>query len=167
MIFFFLDLCGKEFADKVTLQKHSLVHSTNKPHQCSVCFMSFRHKSSLSRHSKIHSKTTQCHLCHRSFRYESFLKKHLLTAHQDENAINQPHLNTFVKDYRQKYSKDEPKYEEIEELEEEEVQQEECVLIAYDDEQNDQQIIQVDNAHYQQYSEPSTSTVIVNHHSYT
>lgn len=131
--------------------------------------MSFRHKSSLSRHCKIHSKTTQCHLCHRAFRYESFLKKHLLTAHQDEDAINQPHLqHTFVKDYRQKYSKDdsETKYEDIEELEEEEVDaqegQEECVMIAYDD---GAQIIQVDN--YQQYSQPSTSTVIVNHHSYT
>jgi hypothetical protein len=126
--------------------------------------MSFRHKSSLSRHSKIHSKTTQCHLCHRAFRYESFLKKHLLTAHQEVDAINQPHLNTFVKDYRQKYSKDdsETKYEEIEELEEEvdgqEVQKEECVMIAYDEQQG-AQIIQVDNAHYQQYSQPSTSTV--------
>lgn len=29
----FLDLCGKEFSDKATLQKHTLVHSTNKPHQ--------------------------------------------------------------------------------------------------------------------------------------
>lgn len=62
--------------------------------------MSFRHKSSLSRHSKIHNKTTQCHLCNRSFRYESFLKKHLLTSHQDQDAINHPHLNTYVKDYR-------------------------------------------------------------------
>ena len=29
----FLDLCGKEFSDRATLQKHTLVHSTNKPHQ--------------------------------------------------------------------------------------------------------------------------------------
>lgn len=137
--------------------------------------MSFRHKSSLSRHSKIHSKTTLCHLCNRAFRYESFLKKHLLTAHQDEDAIHQPHLNTFVKNYRGNNSKEEDsetKYEEIEELEEEEedgetqqIQQEECVMIAYD-EHAGPQIIQVDNAY--QYSHPSTSsTVIVNHHSYT
>jgi hypothetical protein len=135
--------------------------------------MSFRHKSSLSRHSKIHSKTTQCHLCNRAFRYESFLKKHLLTAHEDQDAILQPHLNSFVKDYRQKYAKDdsETKYEDIEELEEEEEegdaqqsQQEECVMIAYDDEQHGAQIIQVDNTHYQYSSQPSTSTVIVNHH---
>lgn len=143
--------------------------------------MSFRHKSSLSRHSKIHSKTTQCHLCHRAFRYESFLKKHLLTAHQDEDAINQPHLNSFVKDHRNKHLKidSDVKYEEIEELEEVEEEeeeedddsqqvqsQEECVMIAYD-EQNGPQIIQVEEQYQQQYSHPSTSTVIVNHHSYT
>lgn len=47
--------------------------------------MSFRHKSSLSRHNKIHLKVTQCRHCDRSFRYESFLRKHLLTAHKNED----------------------------------------------------------------------------------
>lgn len=79
------DLCGKEFGDRATLQKHTLVHSTNKPHQCATCFMSFRHKSSLSRHNKIHLKVTQCNYCDRSFRYESFLRKHILTAHKSES----------------------------------------------------------------------------------
>lgn len=87
-IFLFAELCGKEFSDRASLQKHSLVHSTNKPHQCSVCFMSFRHKSSLSRHSKIHLKITQCGHCNRGFRYESFLKKHLLTAHKGEQFVD-------------------------------------------------------------------------------
>lgn len=44
--------------------------------------MSFRHKSSLSRHNKIHKKVTQCQYCGRSFRYESFLKKHLQSTHK-------------------------------------------------------------------------------------
>lgn len=44
--------------------------------------MSFRHKSSLSRHRRIHLKVTQCGYCNRTFRYESFLKKHVLTAHK-------------------------------------------------------------------------------------
>lgn len=47
--------------------------------------MSFRHKSSLSRHNKIHLKVTQCTYCSRSFRYESFLKKHLQTAHKEKH----------------------------------------------------------------------------------
>lgn len=132
--------------------------------------MSFRHKSSLSRHSKIHSKTTQCHLCNRAFRYESFLKKHLLTAHQEEDAINQPHMNTFVKTYHEKYSKEDEceEIEELEEIEEEDPNQsqEECVMIAYD-EQTGPQIIQVDNQHYQQYTHPSSSTTVIVNHSYT
>lgn len=48
--------------------------------------MSFRHKSSLSRHNKIHLKVTQCNHCDRSFRYESFLRKHILTAHKSEET---------------------------------------------------------------------------------
>ncbi len=106
----------------------------------------------------------------------------MLTAHHDENAINQPHLNTFVKNYRDKY--DQNNEDEncviIEQLEEEELEEEEeespenqqeCVVIAYDD-QNGPQIIHVDQ-NYQEYanvrsSNPSTSsTVIINHHSYT
>lgn len=83
----FLELCGKEFSDRATLQKHTLVHSTTKPHQCATCFMSFRHKSSLSRHNKIHLKVTECMYCKRSFRYESFLKKHLLQAHKGQQII--------------------------------------------------------------------------------
>jgi KRAB domain-containing zinc finger protein len=141
------DLCGKEFGDKITLQKHSLVHSTNKPHQCGTCFMSFRHKSSLSRHTKIHLKTTQCHLCHRSFRYESFLKKHLITAHQEEDAINQPHLNTFTKDYRMRYvEQTSTRGEEVSPNE----QSEDCVVIAYDDQ--NPQVIQIDSAAQYQFA---------------
>lgn len=78
----FIELCGKEFGDKNSLQKHSLVHTTSQPHQCKTCFMTFRHKTSLSRHTKVHQRLTQCGFCDRTFRYESFLKKHVLTAHK-------------------------------------------------------------------------------------
>ncbi|XP_070510104.1 zinc finger protein 501-like [Chironomus tepperi] len=149
---FICDLCGKEFSDKVTMHKHSLVHSTNKPHQCGTCFMSFRHKSSLSRHTKIHLKTTQCHLCHRSFRYESFLKKHLITAHQDEDAINQPQYNAFVKDYRQRFIPSTKTREDGSSQH----QSEDCVVMY--DEQNASQVIQIDASQY--YGQPSR--VIVN-----
>lgn len=94
----FLDLCGKEFSDKATLQKHTLVHSTTKPHQCAKCFMTFRHKSSLCRHNKIHLKVTECKHCDRTFRYESFLRKHLQSAHGEqimyiEQVVNKVETN--------------------------------------------------------------------------
>lgn len=100
--------------------------------------MSFRHKSSLSRHSKIHNKTTQCHLCQRSFRYESFLKKHLLSSHQDQDAINNPTMNTFTKTYREKYTEDhaDTKDEIIEEF----VEEEEEELEEVDDEEQQEEI---------------------------
>lgn len=141
------------------MHKHSLVHSTNKPHQCGTCFMSFRHKSSLSRHTKIHLKTTQCHLCHRSFRYESFLKKHLLTAHQEEDAIMQPQFNSFVKDYRQRYvphTKTHPD-DDGSSHDQQLAEQQQEVLLAYDD-QSGSQVIQIDASQY--YAQPSR--VIVN-----
>lgn len=57
--------------------------------------MSFRHKSSLSRHNKIHKKVTQCQYCGRSFRYESFLKKHLESSHKGAeigDSYQQPNI---------------------------------------------------------------------------
>jgi hypothetical protein len=126
--------------------------------------MSFRHKSSLSRHGKIHNNSTQCHLCNRTFRYESFLKKHLQSAHPDsDNAFLQPPrlkpLDKFSKeDIIEEYVDDED--EEIPSQQ----QQQEYVEIAYD--QNGAQIVVSNPRQYQQLN-PSTSTVIVNQHSYT
>lgn len=86
--------------------------------------MSFRHKSSLSRHCKIHNQTTQCHICHRAFRYESFLKKHYLTCHADDPSL--PRLNIYRNNNREKLAVNESKDEMIEEfVEEEEAEEEE------------------------------------------
>jgi hypothetical protein len=127
--------------------------------------MSFRHKSSLSRHGKIHNKSTQCHLCHRSFRYESFLKKHLQSAHENEdNAFLQPTPSFKSID---KFSKDEIIEEYVDDDEEDEEdssqqQQQEYVEITYD-EQNGAQIV---NSRQYHQLHPSTSST-ANRHSYT
>lgn len=125
--------------------------------------MSFRHKSSLSRHTKIHLKTTECHLCHRSFRYESFLKKHLITAHQEEDAINQPQYNAFSKDYRSRYAAENQTQTREDELSNE-PHAEECEVIGFEDQNH---VIQLDTTQYH-YGQPTVSGVIVNNlHSYT
>jgi uncharacterized C2H2 Zn-finger protein len=63
-----------------------VIHSDLKPYQCEECEANFRHKSSLVRHTKVHTRVTECHLCGRTFRYESFLAKHFKTAHMEQMA---------------------------------------------------------------------------------
>lgn len=138
---FVSELCGKEFSDRATLQKHTLVHSTSKPYQCSTCFMSFRHKSSLSRHNKIHLKVTECVHCKKSFRYESFLKKHLLTAHNGQDVT----IDYII-----------PKIE----------RKDECIsVIAYENDHQQQvihQVIDDSSSHY--YTQQPVSITISNVH---
>lgn len=52
--------------------------------------MSFRHKSSLSRHTKTHMKVTKCQLCEKSFRFDTFLKKHMLAVHGIPISSDEP-----------------------------------------------------------------------------
>jgi hypothetical protein len=97
--------------------------------------MSFRHKSSLSRHNKIHNKVTQCVFCKRSFRYESFLKKHMQIAH---------HEQTITIDYV--IPKEETKVER------------DCMSVITYENDSSPQVIQVANAsHY--YQQPVAITI--------
>lgn len=68
--------------------------------------MSFRHKSSLSRHCKTHMKLTKCQLCDKSFRFDSFLKKHMTTSHgfgnEDQITVIMEVMKDEVKDEFQK-----------------------------------------------------------------
>lgn len=108
--------------------------------------MTFRHKSSLSRHNKIHNKLTKCHLCNRTFRYESFLKKHLLTAHKTEDGIHQPPNSSIV-----------PRFDEGEE------KSDECYMITYEPESSQKYVHPEEPQNY--YQQPA---VVVNnlHHQY-
>ena len=100
--------------------------------------MSFRHKSSLSRHNKIHLKVTECGHCKKSFRYESFLKKHLLTAHNGEMMT--------IEDYM--IPKDE--------------KEEECINVIYEPEHQVQVVHQSVEGYYSQ----PVSITISNVHSF-
>ena len=48
------DICLKEFSSKQNLKEHLFLHSGEKPYKCSLCFIRFRHVSSLSLHLKHH-----------------------------------------------------------------------------------------------------------------
>lgn len=100
--------------------------------------MSFRHKSSLSRHNKIHLKVTECVHCRRSFRYESFLKKHLLTAHKGQQIV---YIEEVI-----------PKVE---------TKEEDCSVITFDNQET--QVTVEATSHY--YSQPIISNVHQNYSS--
>lgn len=112
--------------------------------------MSFRHKSSLSRHNKIHLKVTQCKLCNRSFRYESFLKKHLQTAHKGSEIA-------YVAE--QVVPKGERAYiESIVEIEKEELDEKSCIsVITYEHDQPPQMIQVEASSHF--YVQPMSITI--------
>ena len=93
--------------------------------------MSFRHKSSLSRHNKIHLKVTECVHCRRSFRYESFLKKHLLTAHKGQQIV---YIEQVI-----------PKVE---------TKEEDCSVVTFDDNNQETQVTVEATSRY--YSQPIT-----------
>jgi hypothetical protein len=85
----------------------------------------------------------------------------LISAHQEEDAINQPQYNTFSKDVR-------PRNAEQTQTRDDDVSNEQdCVVIAYDDQ--NQQLVQIGNQfQYAQQSHQPTSGVIINNlHSYT
>lgn len=98
------DLCGKECSSQQLLDKHHLTHGTNNAFQCNICLRSYRHQSTLSRHSKMHTQVSKCHLCYQTFRYDSHLRKHLLDVHNDVNGISQPRITPEVVKVKKKSS---------------------------------------------------------------
>jgi KRAB domain-containing zinc finger protein len=98
------DLCGKECSSRALLDKHLLTHGTNNAFQCNICNRSYRHQSTLSRHSKMHTQISKCHICFITFRYDSHLRKHLLEEHNDVDGINQPRITPEVVKIKKKPS---------------------------------------------------------------
>ncbi|KAG8438272.1 hypothetical protein GDO86_008820 [Hymenochirus boettgeri] len=73
-------MCRKELASKCSLRKHMLIHSGDKPFNCSDCGAAFRHKSNLQIHERMHTgeKPYKCNFCEDSFPVQSELKRHLI-----------------------------------------------------------------------------------------
>lgn len=68
---------------------HVLIHLGEKPHQCQVCCMKFRSKSTLSSHTVRHTgeKPYLCEICDKKFSQKSSLTKHL-HLHDEEGPLS-------------------------------------------------------------------------------
>lgn len=76
--------CGSSFKRNYSLQVHmSCIHSETRNHKCSLCFKTFKVKTSLTRHMHSHSpcKIVVCEFCEKTFRNSGLYSKHVKTVH--------------------------------------------------------------------------------------
>lgn len=72
------DLCPYSATYRSALNRHSLVHSGERPHKCDKCNQSFTLKFNLRRHMLVHTveKPYWCHVCNKHFTHRFIFKRH-------------------------------------------------------------------------------------------
>lgn len=73
-----LTVASSASTDNITADGEWGDQTDKKPLRCKDCGKSFRYRSVLELHMRIHNRGYQCHVCKKSFRFSSYLQQHLI-----------------------------------------------------------------------------------------
>lgn len=73
-----LSVASSASTDNISIDGEWGDQAEKKPLRCRDCGKSFRYRSVLELHMRIHNRGYQCHVCKKSFRFSSYLQQHLI-----------------------------------------------------------------------------------------